>query len=174
MSHFQATNKPQTLNTLMVGYVALGGGQTRMDHMKTFLKSTTAIVTLIGAMSLLTGAAEARNIHTGAKLEISQNMQAKAEATDADKQAKADARAADKQAKADAKAAEKQAKADAKGDEDGDVVGSDDQDDDVASDDDQDDDPSAGDDGDQGVDNDDDEGDDVDVEDETDVEGVDD
>lgn len=121
------------------------------EQVKTFLKSTTAIVTLMGAMALMTGTAEARNVHAGAKHEISQVKQDKADAKvaaeqarAAAKQAKADAKAAAKQAKADAKAAAKQAKADAAGIEDDDTVSSDDQ------------------------------GDDVDVADETDAEGVDD
>ena len=129
--------------------------------MKTFLKSTTAIVALIGAMALLPGVAEAKILHSGATHEVSQVKQAKAEARALAKQAKADA----KQAKADAKQAKadaKQAKADAAGDDD--VVGSDDQGDDVVGSDDQDDDVVGSDD----------QGDDVDFADETDVEGVDD
>ena len=133
-----------------------------IDQMKIFLKSTTAVVTLIGAMALLTSTAEARNVHARAKHEISQVKQDKADAKAAAKQDKAAA----KQANADAKAVAKQAKADAKGVEDDDTVRSDDQSDDAVGSDDQ------GDDGDQAVDGDDDQGDDINVADETDVEGV--
>ncbi len=126
--------------------------------MKTFLKSSTAIVTLIGAMGLMTGAAEARNLHAGAKHEVSQDKQAKAEA----KAAAKDTKVADKQAKADARAIAKQAKADDMEDEDGDALGGFDEGDDVVASDDQ-----GGD-----VASDDNQGDDTNVEDQTDVEGV--
>ena len=153
-----------------------------IDQMKNFLKSTTVVVTLIGAMALLTGTAEARNVHARAKHEISQVKQDKADAKAAAKQDKAAA----KQANADAKAAAKQAKADAKGVQNDDTVSSDDQGDDAVGSDDQGDDlvgsndhsddvvgsDDQGDDGDQAVDGDDDQGDDMDVADETDVEGV--